>query len=137
MELLHFVIFDEAGRIVRRGGCTPPDMPHHAVWAARDGLRLLSGSADPAADYVDVAADPPAIRPRPALAGFARLALAVGETAAMAVPRGAVVTVNGASVEVDDGVIDLVAECPMAYRVVVEAWPYLTYSAELTVCASA
>ncbi|MQT13633.1 hypothetical protein [Segnochrobactrum spirostomi] len=64
---------------------------------------------------------------RPVLRGPDRTDIrADGEDAATiaGIPAGAVVTVDGAAVAVDDGTLEIVSTMPATYRVEIVCWPY-------------
>lgn len=126
--IIHTIYEPATGRIVATGRCEHDPTDHYRAL----GFGVVLEPSDRTTQYVDITVDPPALRPRPVLDGFARTTLAVGEGVTMAVPAGATVTVNGAETVIDDGVLDLIAEHPMVHRVTVEAWPYRTYEVEVT-----
>lgn len=129
---IKFVVYRlDSGRIVATGSAQPEALKYYP--GAGEAV-LRKAEADPATQYVDVAAQ--TVVPRPTLAGFDRTSLAVGsdEVATLTVGAPFVATINGEAVEVADGTLELDAGYPGTYRVVVEAWPRQKYEETIT-CA--
>lgn len=124
-----FLVYQEGtGRIVGSGWCAPADVENQA----RPGCRVLPFAADPAAAYVDLVADPPAVLTRPVLSGFARTTVAVGEVVGMDVPDPCEVAIDGVSHTVTGGRLEVAPVHPGVYVVTVDAFPYHPFRAEIT-----
>lgn len=127
----------QSGRISVRLDCHESERDGNV--ALYPGLSVLDADSDPETDYVDLEGVP-AVKPRPELPGFDRLAIdADGEDAAVLALAGPFkATIDGTEYEIatpgEDGLfrLFLAADVPAVYSVQVEAWPYLPYSAEVT-----
>jgi hypothetical protein len=135
---VNFLRYDPAtGRVLGLGNCA--EMDYEANRSLVPGDAFLVGHADLDADWVNVAADPPEVQPRPELAGFSKLAIAADgiDEAVLELDRPFSVTIDGDRVEVNEpgesGTyrIALAAMLPATWVVEVEAFPALPYRAEI------
>jgi len=135
---VEFTRYDPAtGRLMGLGNCDDSDYPANV--ALYPGHRFVTGHANLETDYVDVAAGPPEVRPRPELPGFDRLTIAAGgqEFARLVADRPFTVTIDGdpAAITEPDAagryVVELGGMVPAVYSVTVDCWPYLPYAAEV------
>jgi hypothetical protein len=124
------------GRPVNYGHCSEPDYPLQAV----AGFGLIAADVDPDVHYIDVSATPHKRAARPALAGFSKLSISANnsDTARLTVDRPFGATIDGVRYDISTpekkGVyaLDITASIPATYRVDIDAWPYLPYSATIT-----
>lgn len=116
------------GEIIRTGwvAAPQPDLAERlvAVQASERGTGVVSGQGDPALQYVS----DEAIVDRPEMALTAdRCEIAANGVATATItgiPAGAIVSVRGRTVQVMDGVLEVTADRPGRYEVVVHCWPY-------------
>jgi hypothetical protein len=127
---VRFVLYEEAsGRIVQSGFCAPFDLHHQGGV----GLSRLDGvAADLTKEYVVGGW----VIPRPVLSGFDRTNIIAGgvDAARMNVPPGCLVKIDGVEHIVDDGEIVLASAAPGVWRIDIDHWPYMPFTAEIT-CA--
>lgn len=125
-----FVVYDSQGRILRTGTCMAMDLD---LQAGADGESVLKAKGDDLREYVQQGS----VVPRPAFAGFDKTTIQADgvDTAKLAdLPEGQVVEVDGERLVVEDGVLELTADVPDVYRVVIkdaDAFPYQPFEAEI------
>lgn len=125
------------GRIHSKLNCHPSEFAANA--ALYPDLATVEGECDLDLDHVDIAADPPAVVPRPTLAGFDKLAIAADgiDEAVLELDRPFRITIDGETLEIDEPeaggayVIGLATTLPATWTVRVEAWPALPYETEV------
>lgn len=127
-----FVVFDPATGRIRRCGVTTGAVADQA----EPPLRLIAAAGSFCTDYVDIAASPPRVLPRPELSGFDRTAVAAGEALTMAAPEGCVVIVDGTPHPPQSGgTLAIRFDHPGVYVVEIDHFPFQPFRAEIT-CSS-
>jgi len=137
MSQTTFTRYDPAtGRIHSKTNCHVSD--YLANVAIHPELAVVDQDCDLERDYVDLTAGP-IVQRRPTMPGFDKIAITAdgADSATLSLPVPFVVTVDGVPHAVntlDEAgryTVGIDSDMPANYAVAVEAWPYLSYSAEI------